>query len=225
MNIISKWGNGTLKSPLHGFFNLSNSLSAMATALCNGISFDDVLRSLSLVKPAPGRFQVVQKDFLKQVENYDLEKVEKLPICIIDYAHTPDGLKNVLETAKNMIQEKRKLICVFGCGGDRDSTKRPIMGKIANNLADFSIITTDNPRTEDPNQIVSDILSGISTLNAVEIELDRGKAIRRALSMSNPMDIVLIAGKGHETYQLIGDQEIYFNDYEEVQKIFTEMLN
>ena len=114
-----------------------------------------------------------------------------------------------------------KLLCVFGCGGDRDATKRPIMGRIATSLSDFTMITSDNPRSEEPNQIVSDILSGIHSLGNVEVEIDRAAAIRRAIEKANSNDIVLIAGKGHETYQTLGDTTIHFDDCEEVRKVLA----
>jgi UDP-N-acetylmuramoyl-L-alanyl-D-glutamate--2,6-diaminopimelate ligase len=209
--LITPWGKGQLILPLHGLFNLYNALAALTVALTEGITLEDGLKVLSFVKPAPGRFQVV------------LRPNENLPTCIIDYAHTPDGLENVLKTARQILPPKGKLICVFGCGGDRDATKRPVMGHISAQYADYSVITSDNPRSEEPNQIVADILTGISSLDKVEIELDRHEAIEKAIKQAGSQDIVLIAGKGHENYQIFATETIHFDDAEEVQKVFAKL--
>jgi len=140
----------------------------------------------------------------------------------VDYAHTPDGLKNVLATVKEFT--KGRLICVFGCGGDRDRTKRPQMGAIAASIADTVIVTSDNPRTEDPNRILDDVLAGTSGTSAtVESEVDRRKAIERALELARAGDFVVVAGKGHETYQIFKDRTIHFDDREVVRE-FLEHL-
>jgi UDP-N-acetylmuramoyl-L-alanyl-D-glutamate--2,6-diaminopimelate ligase len=210
--ILSQWGNAIINLPLNGLFNLYNALAALAVGLSEGLSLEECLKFLSVAQAAPGRFQTIPKTN------------DSLPTCIIDYAHTPDGLENVLKTAREIVQQGGRLISVFGCGGDRDSTKRPIMGRISSEYADFTVITSDNPRSEEPNQIVADILTGIKSLANVEIELDRSLAIERAIQQAKPKDVIVIAGKGHETYQIFADKTIHFDDIEEVRKVF-ERLN
>ena len=136
-------------------------------------------------------------------------------VAIIDYAHTPDALEKALINLKSLT--KNKLICVFGCGGDRDKGKRPIMGEISTKIADFTIITSDNPRTENPNNIIQDIIVNIPK-NKYDIEIDRRKAIEKALMISTENDVILIAGKGHEKYQILGTEKIHFDDFEEVNR-------
>ena len=148
------------------------------------------------------------------------EIVSSKPMVIVDYAHTPDGLENVLAAAKEITPNGGKLICLFGCGGDRDATKRPKMGAIAESHADKVIITSDNPRSEDPQQIITDILAGFKRVSSVIVEPDRELAIKEAYKVANPNDVVLIAGKGHEDYQIIGDKVIHFDDREKVREIF-----
>ena len=139
----------------------------------------------------------------------------------MDYAHTPDGLENVLKTAKEFT--KGKLIAVFGCGGDRDKTKRPIMGRIGGQYADYCIITSDNPRTEDPEQILREVEAGTKETGcAYEKQVDRRKAIVRAVELAQAGDVILIAGKGHETYQIFPDKTIHFDDVEEVRNAFGD---
>jgi len=135
-----------------------------------------------------------------------------LPLCLVDYAHTPDGLENVLKAGRQLVPDKGRLIVVFGCGGDRDSSKRPQMGRLAETLADIVIITSDNPRTEEPDQIIADILAGIDSLKDVVVEQDRAAAIDLAVQKGGPDDVVIIAGKGHETYQILKDRTIDFDD-------------
>ncbi|MDJ0625706.1 MAG: UDP-N-acetylmuramoyl-L-alanyl-D-glutamate--2,6-diaminopimelate ligase [Candidatus Caenarcaniphilales bacterium] len=208
--------NEELHLPLNGIFNLYNALSAIGVAVSidskKSLSLKDILKSLEKAQAAPGRFEVIKKPS------------ESLPTCIVDYAHTPDGLENVLKTAKQIVPKGGKLVSVFGCGGDRDPTKRPIMGKISSNYANISIVTSDNPRTEDPNQIIADILTGIEILDYVEVEVDRATAIERAITESSGLDIVVIAGKGHEDYQIFPDKTIHFLDSEEVEKAYSKML-
>jgi UDP-N-acetylmuramoyl-L-alanyl-D-glutamate--2,6-diaminopimelate ligase len=134
---------------------------------------------------------------------------------IVDYAHTPDSLENLLTAARPFISGN--MICVFGCGGDRDRTKRPLMGGIAARLSDQAIVTSDNPRTEDPNQILQDVLEGIPSDVAAIVNIDRAAAIANAIANANPGDGVLIAGKGHEDYQIIGTEKIHFDDREEAR--------
>jgi len=203
----SPWGRGDMFIPLQGHFNLYNVLGVLATILFRYPALlDKVLESLKNVSAAEGRFQVMQK--------------QNFPTCIIDYAHTPDGLQKVLSTARQIVPDGARLICVFGCGGDRDISKRPLMGKISAQLADHSIITSDNPRSEDPVQIAADILSGIDSLSTVEVELDRVQAIQKTLSQANEQDVIVLAGKGHENYQILADRTIDLDDREEVLKFY-----
>jgi UDP-N-acetylmuramoyl-L-alanyl-D-glutamate--2,6-diaminopimelate ligase len=142
---------------------------------------------------------------------------------IVDYAHTPDSLENLLKAARPFIPAR--MICVFGCGGDRDRTKRPLMGKIAAELADWAIVTSDNPRTEDPERILQDILTGIPNTVEPLVIGDRAEAIRTAILQAQPGDGVLIAGKGHEDYQILGTEKVHFDDREQARAALAERLN
>ncbi len=196
-----------VNSPLLGLYNVSNCLAAAGLCLASGFDLKTIASGLSAQQTIPGR----------------LEKIESVVdfAVIVDYAHTDDALKNVLATLKPLC--KGDLIVVFGCGGDRDKTKRPRMAKAAEQLADRIIVTSDNPRTEDPRQIISDIVAGFDNTNSknVTIEVDRKKGIQLAVTTAKKDDIILIAGKGHETYQIIGKQKFHFNDKE----IAREFLN
>lgn len=188
-----------------GRFSVYNSLAALASGLSLGIPLKLLAESLENVKGITGRFEPVKmgQDFT----------------VIIDYAHTPDGIDNVLRAIKSFC--KGKIITVFGCGGDRDRKKRPIMGKIASTLSDCCIITSDNPRTEDPKVIIEEIESGICKRNYEKI-VDRKDAIMRALNLAEKNDVVLIAGKGHENYQILKDKVIQFDDREVVKKLLKD---
>jgi UDP-N-acetylmuramyl-tripeptide synthetase len=190
---------------LGGLFNVYNSLAALGAGYALGIPWDVLLPALASAPGVPGRFESV-------VTEGDPEFS-----VIVDYAHSPDGLENVLRSARAL--QPRRLISVFGCGGDRDRTKRPIMGRIAAELSDRVIVTSDNPRSEDPHAILREILTGIPAerLDAVEIEADRRQAIRRAVAVAEPGDLVVIAGKGHETYQIFANETIHFDDREEAR--------
>ncbi len=191
---------------LNGMFSVYNTLAAIASGVSNGIPLDIIIKVLEETKGVAGRF----------------EAVNKKPLVIVDYAHTPDGLENVLKAASELKKEHSRLICLFGCGGDRDATKRPKMGKIADEKADIIVVTSDNPRSEDPGLIISDIMAGIQTVNPkrVFVEPERGKAIELLKNISRPEDVILVAGKGHEDYQILKDKTIHFDDREEVRKIF-----
>lgn len=191
---------------MNGMFSVYNVLAAVTSALAMGIDIEVALKALQNVKGVAGRFEVVVKK----------------PLVIVDYAHTPDGLENVLKSAREITPEDGKLICLFGCGGDRDATKRPKMGAIAEKLADKIVITSDNPRSEDPQVIITDIIAGLKNVNTenVIVEPDRGTAIALLKSISNNNDVVLIAGKGHENYQILKDKTIHFDDREEARKVF-----
>ena len=136
---------------------------------------------------------------------------------MIDYAHSPDGLKNILTTANEM--KKGRVVLVFGCGGDRDQTKRPIMGKIGGSMSDFAYVTSDNPRTEDPASIVAMVEEGVKESGGnYQVIVDRREAIKEAILHAKPEDMVVIAGKGHEDYQILGTEKVHFDDFEEAKK-------
>ena len=144
---------------------------------------------------------------------------DSYPMVIVDYAHTPDGLQKALIASR--LLTKKRLICVFGCGGDRDKGKRPKMGEVASKFADYLVVTSDNPRQEDPLQIIQDIQTGIALYSEILIEPERSLAIQLALAKANKNDVVLIAGKGHEDYQILKDQTIHFDDREHARKALS----
>jgi UDP-N-acetylmuramoyl-L-alanyl-D-glutamate--2,6-diaminopimelate ligase len=190
--------HGVVRSSLAGRFNVSNALAAAATALLVGSSFEAVLAGLAARVRVPGRFERVQtgRDFA----------------VLVDYAHTPDALESVLTAARALV-DRGKLVVVFGCGGDRDRSKRPVMGEVATRLADVAVLTSDNPRSEDPEAIARDVLAGVaSDRTAPIVELDRRAAIRYALHAARHGDVVVIAGKGHETGQTTAGVTVPFDD-------------
>ena len=191
---------------MNGMFSVYNVLAAVTASIAMGIDIKTALKALENVKGVAGRFEVVVKK----------------PLVIVDYAHTPDGLENVLKSAREITPKDGKLICLFGCGGDRDATKRPKMGAIAERLADKIVITSDNPRSEEPQQIITDILAGLKNVNTetVTVEPDRGHAISLLKTIAANNDVVVIAGKGHEDYQILKDRTIHFDDREEARKVF-----
>lgn len=189
---------------MNGMFSVYNVLAAIATALALGFDIEKSIRVLEEISGVAGRFEVVCKK----------------PVVIVDYAHTPDGLENVLKAAREITPKGGKLICIFGCGGDRDTTKRPKMGKIAETLADKVIVTSDNPRSENPQQIITDILAGFQSTTDVIVEPDRELAIKEAYKLANANDVVIVAGKGHEDYQILATETIHFDDREKVREIF-----
>jgi len=194
-------GQIPFQSPLLGQFNLANLLAAVGAAFHLGVSLKAIAQALPHFPGVPGRMErlVVQSD-------QDIS-------VIVDYAHTPAGLASLLRAARPFIGGR--MICVFGCGGDRDRTKRPQMGAIAAELADQVVVTSDNPRTEDPDQILQDILSGIPAPVQPTVMADRATAIQSAILQAQPGDGVLIAGKGHEDYQILGTEKVYFDDREQ----------
>jgi UDP-N-acetylmuramoyl-L-alanyl-D-glutamate--2,6-diaminopimelate ligase len=187
--------------PVGGLFNISNALAAIAAARVRNVAIDTLQRGLAELGPIPGRFEHVPSPG-KQFHIF------------VDYAHTPDGLENVLKSARAL--SPKRLVVVFGCGGNRDRTKRPKMGKIAAEIADVVIVTSDNPRNEEPEFIVSEILKGIEggkENSKVKVEVDRHEAIRMAVcDVAAPGDIIVVAGKGHETYQIVKDKTLPFDD-------------
>jgi UDP-N-acetylmuramoyl-L-alanyl-D-glutamate--2,6-diaminopimelate ligase len=197
-------GQVEFTSPLVGQFNLENLLAAVGAALPMGISLEAIAAALATFGGVPGRMEQVEVDPAQDIS------------VIVDYAHTPDSLKNSLQAARPFVAGQ--LICVFGCGGDRDRTKRPQMGRIAYDLADAVVVTSDNPRTEDPEQILQDILGGIPAVLGEEgVVCDRAAAIQTAIAMAQPGDCVLIAGKGHEDYQILGTEKVHFDDREQAR--------
>lgn len=200
--IKTPWGDGVLRSPVLGRFNLDNLLAVLTTLCAMGLPLDQVLSAFEELKPVPGRMQTFGKK-------------GKQPLVVVDYAHTPDALGKALVSLRE--HRRGKVWCVMGCGGDRDQSKRQIMGRIAERYSDELIITDDNPRTEDPRKIVEDIMAGLLCPWAAKVEHDRESAIIYAVQNAAVNDIVLIAGKGHEKYQQIGKEKLPFNDVEIVE--------
>ncbi|MDY7016317.1 MAG: UDP-N-acetylmuramoyl-L-alanyl-D-glutamate--2,6-diaminopimelate ligase [Cyanobacteriota bacterium] len=204
-------GETAFRSPLVGQFNIANVLAAVGAALHLGLSLERIVELLPSFGGVPGRMERVQVSPDRDIS------------VIVDYAHTPDSLENLLKAARPFIQGKT--ICVFGCGGDRDRTKRPLMGKIAAELSDVVFVTSDNPRTEDPERILEDILAGIPDSVQPRTICDRATAIRAAIGEAQPGDGVLIAGKGHEDYQILGTEKIHFDDREQAREALQLRLN
>jgi len=197
--IHSPWGNAELVSPFIGRFNLSNILAAIAAICIDGVKLQEVVNLIPELLAAPGRMQGVTLDDSSQ----DIQ-------VFVDYAHTPDALENSLRAIRE--HSNARIWTVFGCGGDRDKTKRPLMGGIAEKYSDFVIVTNDNPRTEEPSAIAADIIRGLKNPNGCLVIADRAQAIDFAVQQAKPGDLILIAGKGHEDYQIFSDQTILFSD-------------
>ena len=198
-------------SHLTGKFNIYNLLSIYATAVNIGLSNDEVLRLISKVKPVEGRFQTI-------LSGTDIS-------AIVDYAHTPDAIKNVLQTIKS-IDKEIQIITVIGAGGDRDKGKRPLMGNIATELSNKVILTSDNPRSENPDDIIKDMKEGVSPENYYKMLsiTDRREAIKTAVMLAQQGSVIVVAGKGHETYQDIKGVKSHFDDREEVQEAFKTLI-
>ena len=196
MQVSTPQGETTVKAAVLGRFNAYNVLAVLATLLALNIGLNEAVAAIARIKPVLGRMQQFGGD--------------ELPLVVIDYAHTPDAMEKVLTTLKEQVTGDAKLICVFGCGGDRDVGKRPLMGNIACKFADEVIVTSDNPRSEDPQAIIHAIVSDIKTTYA--IEPDRASAIRQAIANAKQGDIILLAGKGHENYQEIAGVKHPFDD-------------
>jgi UDP-N-acetylmuramoyl-L-alanyl-D-glutamate--2,6-diaminopimelate ligase len=196
--IHSPWGEGLLHSPLAGDFNLSNLLAAISVACLAGMTLEDALAVVPRLSGVDGRMQYVPNTAGLQL--------------VVDYAHTPDALAKALQALR--AHTRGRLHCVFGCGGDRDRDKRAVMGQVAAQFADRLVVTSDNPRSEDPAAIVEDILAGIEV--AADVETERGAAITLAVQSATAGDCVLVAGKGHETYQEIGSRRLPFSDVEQI---------
>jgi UDP-N-acetylmuramoyl-L-alanyl-D-glutamate--2,6-diaminopimelate ligase len=199
-------GKLELRSPLRGAFNAENLLTAAAVSRLLGIEDDQIAAGVAALKGVPGRFEAV-------------DRAQPFTV-VVDYAHTPDALARLLTAARELTQSR--LICVFGCGGDRDREKRPLMGEIAAELSDVAIITSDNPRSEEPQAIIDDILAGVEE-KTVQVELDRRAAIEQALAQAREGDVVVIAGKGHEQGQEIGGRVLPFDDRVVVAELLREL--
>lgn len=202
----SSWGSGELRSRLIGSFNVSNLLLVTATMLQLGYSLAKLCITVNQLSGVCGRMEMFS--------------AKNRPMAIVDYAHTPDALQKALQAAR--LHCKGRLWCVFGCGGDRDSGKRPLMGAIAEQFADEVILTDDNPRTEDPSLILQDIQAGLKQPQNASIIHGRELALQYAIQQAQADDVVLIAGKGHEDYQIIGDIKLHFSDQEIVQQLMLE---
>ena len=203
IEIDGSWGRASLQSQFIGDFNVDNLLAVMAVLLGWGVALPRVLAALAPCTAPPGRMQTVT--------------AAQRPLAIIDYAHTPDALEKALRAARRHCTGK--LTCVFGCGGDRDATKRPLMGEIAERLADRVVVTDDNPRTESADAIIAAILAGMQRPQAATVQRDRALAIEAALAGGTAGDAVLVAGKGHEDYQIIGLERRHFSDAEVVRAL------
>ncbi len=186
-----------IKLSILGRYNLYNVLGVIGMAMQLGLDKKSIVENLKNVKGAPGRFELVNCG-----QDY---------VVVVDYAHTGDALENILKSINEL--KKARVITIFGCGGDRDPSKRPVMGEIAQRLSDIAILTSDNPRTEEPHKIIEDVLKGMNGDNYI-VEEDREMAIVKAIEMAQKDDIILIAGKGHETYQILGREKIHFDDRE-----------
>ncbi|MBI3148274.1 MAG: UDP-N-acetylmuramoyl-L-alanyl-D-glutamate--2,6-diaminopimelate ligase [Betaproteobacteria bacterium] len=203
--LTGRWGEAHVASPMVGAFNAYNLLGVLGVLLALGHPLPQAVAALAACQPVPGRMQSLGGD--------------GQALVVIDYAHTPDALENALLALRPVVAEGGRLICVFGCGGDRDAGKRPLMGALAARLADRVIVTSDNPRSEPPEAIIGQILAGIAQVDRGEVstEADRGEAIHLALGEARAADVVLIAGKGHEPYQEIQGRREPFSDLERAQ--------
>jgi UDP-N-acetylmuramoyl-L-alanyl-D-glutamate--2,6-diaminopimelate ligase len=195
-----------VRVPLIGRFNVANSMAALAAATLMGVNLRNAILSLARSPQVPGRLELVPAKRQFQI--------------FVDYAHTDDALRNVLKTLREL--KPRKLIVVFGCGGDRDRKKRPLMGRVADELADHAIITSDNPRKENPEAIISEVEKGFRSTHYKKI-VERAEAIRHAVAMAQPRDLVLIAGKGHEKYQEFADHTIPFDDIQVARRALDDL--
>lgn len=196
LSVVTPKGNAKFDVPLVGRFNVKNTLAVLATLLVSQLSLDDAVQSLKGVRPVDGRVEIISE--------------ENKPVVVVDFAHTEQGLAAVCQSIREHF--KGKVWCVFGCGGDRDRSKRTLMAKVAEQYADKVVVTTDNPRHEDPQDIIDEVMTGFSSTENVEAILDRRQAIDIAITNAQPGDVVLLAGKGHEISQIVGDIHVAFDD-------------
>jgi UDP-N-acetylmuramoyl-L-alanyl-D-glutamate--2,6-diaminopimelate ligase len=210
-DVLTDGGRYSLQASVLGRFNLSNLLATLGALISLDVSIDDALKRLQGIQTVPGR---MQKVFAREAHQH--------PLVVVDYAHTPGAL----ESALNALREHtdKRLICVFGCGGDRDTGKRPLMAEAAETYADVVIVTDDNPRTESPEQIFADINTGFKHKEAISFEHARDKAIADAIEQAEIGDVVLVAGKGHETVQILAEHSVPFSDYEQAVKALSTWL-
>ncbi|WP_421306631.1 UDP-N-acetylmuramoyl-L-alanyl-D-glutamate--2,6-diaminopimelate ligase [Aeromonas veronii] len=206
--INSSWGNGVLSAPLLGRFNVSNVLAAMGVMLVLGYDFNELLATAPQLQPVTGRMECFGGG--------------DTPLAVVDYAHTPDALEKALQALR--VHCTGQLWCLVGCGGDRDRGKRPMMAAMAEQYADRVILTDDNPRTEEPARIMADMVAGLRDPAAVQVEHDRVKAINLAIRQASKQDIILVAGKGHEDYQIIGTDKRHYSDRETVAAALHTLL-
>jgi UDP-N-acetylmuramoyl-L-alanyl-D-glutamate--2,6-diaminopimelate ligase len=203
-DVIWSGRRARVESPLLGRVNVSNILAALGTGLSYGLDLEAMASSVPACRAVPGRFEAVDEG-----QSF---------LVAVDYAHTDDALRNAIQTARSLA--KGKVITLFGCGGDRDRTKRPLMGMAAAELSDFVVLTSDNPRSEDPLAIMNDAMVGLRRFDTRHVaEPDRGKAIQLAIQEAEQGDVVLLAGKGHETYQILKDRTIHFDDRETAREV------
>ncbi len=207
--VDSPWGSRSIETQVIGEFNISNLLAVVSGLVCSGISFEKACSAVGGLSHPQGRLQKVRSLFKRSV--------------YVDYAHTPDALKSVLATLKRLLQVDGRLITVFGAGGDRDKKKRPIMGEVVLDYSDIAIVTSDNPRYEDPLEICEAIV--VANKNRFIVDLDRRSAIRRAIDLSDESDIVLIAGKGHEKHQEVAGKQFSFDDYLEAESYLNDICS
>ena len=212
LDIATPWGNTELHSRLLGRFNVQNLLACLGVLLSGGMPLAQASAALAAIQPAQGRMQSFGGG--------------EQPLVLVDYAHTPDALEKALSTLAEIRPAGGRLWVVFGCGGNRDRGKRPLMGEVAGQLADIAVVTSDNPRHEDPEQIVQDVVAGMRAARAeVVVQVDRRQAIQWAIQQAAAGDVVLIAGKGHEDYQEIAGVKTPFSDAEEVRSALNGMAS
>lgn len=210
-NVVTTQGEVLLRSPLLGRFNLSNLLAVTATLSGMGYAISDILAVVPQLTPPAGRMQALAG--------------ENRPLVVVDYAHTPDALQQVLIAMRSHVGQSGRLLCVFGCGGERDRGKRELMAAVAEASADGLLITDDNPRNEDPAQIRADILAGLTPAANVVEYTERAAAIAASVAQAGPNDVIVIAGKGHEEYQEIAGQRLPFSDLEQARLALAEWEN
>jgi len=200
LGVATPWGRGAVETGVVGAFNISNLLATLGALLASDVDLDEALDALSRLAPPPGRME--------------RHGGEGRPLVVIDYAHTPDALEKVLAALRPVVMDGRELTCVFGCGGDRDAGKRPVMGRVAGEGADRVIVTSDNPRYEDPAAIANAVSKGVvdSGQRRWRVELDRVAAIQAAVQAAKVGDVVLVAGKGHEAYQEVAGERRPYTD-------------
>jgi UDP-N-acetylmuramoyl-L-alanyl-D-glutamate--2,6-diaminopimelate ligase len=202
-DLVTPWGSATVRTALLGRFNVANLLGVIGTLAALGFEFDAIVSTIAKLEPVAGRMNRLGGD-------------DALPLVVVDYSHTPDSLEQALTNLRAHCDGT--LYCVFGCGGDRDAGKRPIMGAIAERLADFAIVTDDNPRSEDGDAIAAAVVAGFADASRAIVVRDRARAIAQAVRAARPGDVVLIAGKGHEPYQEVAGRKLPFDDLIEARK-------